>query len=381
VRIIQTIHRHINTIQRYRIRWMLVIALCWTAIEVVSKIAFTKAGRAPGRIVRDLSAESITIRAIVVLAMSLTIAYVFVFRFKRLYRERPPLQRFIRKALLLVSFAVAGNFLVHISYTIFLLHFNIWDALVAFWDDATRTTYLVERSLSWTITYTLTLLVIEINDKYSPGLFFPIIFGSYANPRIEQRIVMFLDLKDSTPIAEKLGSSRYFLFIRDFIYYVSASLLEHGGSIYQYVGDEAVTSWPATASGARKCLRAVSDARKTLNRKRSYFMRRYGVFPEFRVGIHQGDVTIGEIGIVKKDLAMSGDTMNTAARIRTACSELDKPLLASASFIGLLPARQNVLTLSMGVLELKGKSAGLELFTTPQNGVAANLAVEALDQN
>ena len=173
-------------------------------------------------------------------------------------------------------------------------------------------------------------------------------------------------------VAEKLGSERYFLFIRDFIFYVSAALLEHSGSIYQYVGDEVVTSWPATASGARRSLRALVDARRTLGRKRNYFLRKYGVFPEFRVGIHEGDVTIGEIGIVKKDLAMSGDTMNTAARIRTACSELEKMVLGSQSFVALLPGRDNILSASVGMLDLKGKSNSLELFTEPSaNGQAA----------
>jgi adenylate cyclase len=344
---------------------MLVIAFCWTAVEVLSKIVFTKAGRAPGRIVRIVSAESVSVRAVVVLAMAMFVSYIFVFRFKSLFRERSPGRRFFRKALMLLGFALAGNFLVHISYTLVVMHYSPWDALKAFWEDAITTTYLVERTISWLIMYSLTLFVIEINDKYSPGLFFPIIFGSYANPRIERRIVMFLDLKDSTPIAERLGSSQYFLFIRDFVFYVSAALLEHSGRIYQYVGDEVVTSWASSPSGAKKCLRAIADAHKSLRKKRGHFMRRYGVFPEFRVGIHEGDVTIGEIGIVKKDLAMSGDTMNTAARIRTACSELDKTVLASQSYRCLLTPGENLFTESMGVLELKGKLEGLELFTIP----------------
>ena len=55
---------------------------------------------------------------------------------------------------------------------------------------------------------------------------------------------MFIDLKDSTPIAEKLGHKDYFRFIRDFIYFISIALIEYNGRIYQYVGDEIVVSWP-----------------------------------------------------------------------------------------------------------------------------------------
>ncbi len=359
----QFIRRHINTLQRYRIRWMFIIALCWTAIDVLSKIAFTKAGRAPGRIVRIISLESITLRTATVLCVSLLVSYMLVFRFRGLFRNAPLWRSFVSKTFVLVGFAILGNFLIHITYTMVVMHYTPWEGLVAFWKDSITTSYLVERTISWMITFTLTLLVIEINEKYSPGLFFAIIFGSYSKPRVERRIIMFLDLKDSTPIAEKLGTTSYFLFIRDFIYYVSAALIEHDGNIYQYVGDEVVTSWITSPASARKCLRALADARNGLFRQRGYFMKKYGIIPEFRVGIHEGEVTVGEIGIVKKDLAMSGDSMNTTARIRTACSELSRGVLASNAFISLLPDERHRLSNSMGILDLKGKSMGLELFT------------------
>ena len=363
VGISEIIRRNINTIQRYRIRWMLIIALCWTAIEVGSKIAFTKAGRTPGRIVRLLSADSIALRTVIVFCVSLLVSYMLVFRFRGMFRKRSLLNNFLTKTVMLIGFAVFGNFLIHISYTMVVMHYNPWEGLKAFWQDSTTTTYLVERTISWMMTYSLTLLVIEINEKYSPGLFFSIIFGSYVNPRVEHRIIMFLDLKDSTPLAEKLGTTTYFLFIRDFIYYVSSALLEYGGSIYQYVGDEVITTWLTSPASARKCLNALADARKQIEKQRGYFLKKYGVIPEFRAGIHEGEVTVGEIGIVKKDLAMSGDTMNTAARIRTACAEVNRDVLASNEFIRLLTPNEKTLSITMGVLDLKGKSAGLELFT------------------
>ena len=59
-------------------------------------------------------------------------------------------------------------------------------------------------------------------------------------------------------------------------------------------------------------------SKKILNKHLSKFQRKYDVVPNHKVGIHVGEVTIGEIGIIKKDLVMSGDTMNTTARITTA---------------------------------------------------------------
>ena len=92
------------------------------------------------------------------------------------------------------------------------------------------------------------------------------------------------------------------------------------------------------------------------------FRRKYDIIPEFRVGIHMGDVTVGEIGVIKKDLAMSGDTMNTTARIRSACNELNQKFIMSKDFMDNsdLTEWQGE---SLGIVDLKGKNNGIELFS------------------
>ncbi len=173
---------------------------------------------------------------------------------------------------------------------------------------------------------------------------------------------MFLDLKDSTPIAEKLGHNQYFLFIREVIFHISMALIEHGGIIYQYVGDEIVVSWLYSKKNSRNALRAVIEARKNIQKNSNLFRARYGMIPEFRVGIHVGDVTVGEIGVIKRDLAMSGDTMNTTARIRSACNELNQKFIVSKEFVESSDLEEWQ-TESLGLVELKGKATDLELFS------------------
>lgn len=84
--------------------------------------------------------------------------------------------------------------------------------------------------------------------------------------------------------------------------------------------------------------------------------------PDFRLCSHVGEVTVGEIGVVKKDLAMSGDTMNTAARIRSAYDELNHHFIVSKTFVENIDlARWQ--TESFSLVELKGEEAGIELFS------------------
>jgi len=201
----------------------------------------------------------------------------------------------------------------------------------------------------------------EINEKYSRGVFFNIMIGKYLQPQEERRIIMFLDLKDSTPIAEKLGHKEYFKFIRDFIYCISSGFLENDGRIYQYVGDEVVIWWPESKANARNAISALLSTRKEINKNFNRFKRKYDTLPEYKVGIHTGNVMVGQVGIVKKDLVMSGDAINTAARIRSACTDLNQKFLISKDLNDLLDMKEWQCE-SLGLIDLKGKNEGIELF-------------------
>lgn len=175
-------------------------------------------------------------------------------------------------------------------------------------------------------------LVYQIGQKYTPGFFLSMVLGRYSSPRTEQRIIMFIDLRDSTPISEQLGHEKYFLLIRDFVFHICNAALLNQGDIYQYVGDEVIVTWPKRKKNSKKCIQTLILSRKFLQTQGNYFKTSYGLVPEFRVGIHAGPVTIGEIGVVKKELAMSGEAMNITARIRGMCGELNQKHMVSEDF-------------------------------------------------
>nr|WP_288934679.1 hypothetical protein [uncultured Allomuricauda sp.] len=95
----------------------------------------------------------------------------------------------------------------------------------------------------WLLVLTGTLIALFINDKYGPGVFAKFLLGSYFEPKSEERIFMFLDLKGSTRIAEKLGEEQYFRFLQQIFKDITPVLLATKAEVYQYVGDEIVLSW------------------------------------------------------------------------------------------------------------------------------------------
>jgi adenylate cyclase len=220
--------------------------------------------------------------------------------------------------------------------------------------------WIIPKMAEWGSFYILTQLAIEVNEKYSPGVFVDIMMGKYLQPREENRIIIFIDLRNSTPIAEKLGNN-YFEFIRDFIFCISAGIMEHDGRIYQYVGDEVVAWWPSSKKNARKAINSLIESRKILNKNTNIFTGNYDVVPEYKAGIHAGMVTVGQVGISKKELVMSGNTINTASRIRSACTDLNQKFLVSKDIIDLLEMEEWQ-SESMGGVDLKGKNEDMELF-------------------
>jgi len=208
----------------------------------------------------------------------------------------------------------------------------------------------------------LSILILEISDKYGPGGLRNLIRGRYNHPRKENRIFLFLDMNDSTVIAEHIGHEKYFNMLKEFFSDITEPILNNGGNIYQYVGDEIVLSWQNDQKGKQNCLNFVRDAYLVFKKKAEKYSAEFGFSPSFKAGIHAGDVTAGYIGIIKKDLVYSGDTLNTTARIRSKCHDLGHLFVASGDFLHNYKPTGRFSFTEIGAIELKGKQEKVKLY-------------------
>jgi hypothetical protein len=136
--------------------------------------------------------------------------------------------------------------------------------------------------------------------------------GKYYRPRDEERIFMFLDLRSSTAIAEQIGHKRFFEFLRELFQDVTRPVVESRGEIYQYVGDEVPVERGLQDANCIACFFRIEQA---IAAKGAEYLDRFGVAPAFKAGVHVGEATVGEIGVVKKDIVYSGDVLNTTSRM------------------------------------------------------------------
>ncbi len=223
----------------------------------------------------------------------------------------------------------------------------------------------IKNFIIWLFIVLTTLIVLMINDKYGPGVFPDYLKGKYFLPKRERRIFMFADIKNATGIAEKLGEEKYFHFLKDFFKDIGPAVVRTRGEIYQYVGDEVVITWKMKPglqnSNALSCFYLMNSL---IDKKSDRYSKKYGVFPEFKVGYHFGSVMVGELGQIKRDIAFSGDVLNTAARIQAKCNDLGVSILSSEDFSNVLSTLpEGIVRESLGKQKLKGKASEIGLVT------------------
>ena len=189
---------------------------------------------------------------------------------------------------------------------------RVWDRLQVF--------AISKASLSTAVQITTSLVAslfyAEISEHMGPRVLTNFLAGRYHTPKEERRVFLFSDMKSSTAITERLGHARYFAFLRAYYDALGDAIVDHGGEVYQYIGDEIVVSWTEEAAlRDASCVRCVRRMKQDLRGRAEWFRDRFGIAPDFRAGLQLGDVTTGEIGALKKEIVFTGDEL--AARLGT----------------------------------------------------------------
>ncbi len=209
----------------------------------------------------------------------------------------------------------------------------------------------------------LTLFILQMNDQLGPGVLFKFLKGQYHDPREEQRLFMFLDMKSSTTIAEQIGNTQYFRLLSELYVDLAEPIVDSNGEIYQYVGDEIVITWEMKKGvDEANCLICFQRIQEKLDQMAPHYEATYGVRPVFKAGLHHGSVMAGELGSIKRDIVYSGDVLNTAARIQGLCNSFKTLFLVSDDTQNLFRDHPSIRFKQLGLLELRGKQQKKEIF-------------------
>ncbi|MCB2219945.1 MAG: adenylate/guanylate cyclase domain-containing protein [Bacteroidetes bacterium] len=187
--------------------------------------------------------------------------------------------------------------------------------------------------------------------------------GMYRHPREVDRVFMFIDINNSTAIAEKIGHLKFMSMVNDFFFDLAEPVRNTRGEIYKYVGDEAIITWNSQDALLKgNCIQCFLNIQDRIQTKIDHYQSKYGVVPDFKAGIHGGLVITGELGYTKREIAFMGDILNTTSRIEETCKTLNEPLLISKSIVDQLKGKSNYNFREVGPIKLRGKEKELVLY-------------------
>ena len=206
-------------------------------------------------------------------------------------------------------------------------------------------------------------LIIKDNAKYSVlfGLVIALVFatggtmraflgrrflrnllsGIYNRAKEERRIIVFIDLADSTHLAERFPPSQFFEILNDFLALIEMYCYFYGGEIYKYMGDGAIAVWKDTAGDFENVHTLLHEVAAEMDQKNeTVFQDKYRCRLGYTAGVHYGKVLTGGLGDEKKEIGYWGDTINTTSRIQGVCKRFHVKELLSKEFVSELKHKQ-----------------------------------------
>jgi adenylate cyclase len=154
--------------------------------------------------------------------------------------------------------------------------------------------------------------------------------------------VLFCDVRHFSRIAERVGPAATVELVRDTLGEMSECVIQHGGGLVDYVGDELMAMWGAPVEqadhAARSC-RAALDMLGRLPRLNERWQVRMGEPLEVGIGVNTGPARVGDVGSkLKFKYGPLGNTNNVASRVQGATKFFKTELLVSAATHALLSA-------------------------------------------
>jgi adenylate cyclase len=191
--------------------------------------------------------------------------------------------------------------------------------------------------------------------------------GSYVDPDVANRVltegallegqdveatVMFVDIRDFTPLAERSSARETVAYLNEFFELVVPIVLRHGGHANKFIGDGVLACFGAPEPLDGHAVRGVSAAIDVVLAVEERFGGRLSV----GVGLNSGPLVVGSVGGGGRlEFTVIGDPVNVAARVEAATRETGDPVLITEATRCLLDAAEPKL-LERGEVPLKGKS-------------------------
>ncbi|WEK55429.1 MAG: adenylate/guanylate cyclase domain-containing protein [Candidatus Cohnella colombiensis] len=163
-------------------------------------------------------------------------------------------------------------------------------------------------------------------------------FGRYISPDLVKQIVakdidielggdlklitiLFLDIRGFTPLSEKLSPPELVDTLNTMFNMITETTLRNEGTIDKFIGDAAMILFNApleVKEHERMAVQTAYEIQQGMKKIRDEILDKYDCEVNVGIGIHTGNVVVGNIGsYLRVDYTAIGDNVNIAARIES----------------------------------------------------------------
>jgi len=175
--------------------------------------------------------------------------------------------------------------------------------------------------------------------------------------------VLFADMRGFTSVAERLTPAEVVPLLNEYFSMLSGVTQEHGGAVFHMAGDGLMAGFGLPNPSDDASGRAVAAARRMIEgfaQIAADWKARLGLDTGLGIGIHAGDVIVGDVGAPERpNYTLIGDTVNVAARL-VQRARAGEALISRAVRQALDPAVGGIIELPP--LVLRGRSRPVELY-------------------
>lgn len=154
------------------------------------------------------------------------------------------------------------------------------------------------------------------------------------NPREADVSVMFCDVRRFSAISEQLGPVRTIEWMHDVLSELSQCVVETGGVLVNYVGDELMAMWGAPdpqSDHASRCLQAATRILTAVYKLDAAWRDRISEPLRVGIGINSGPAAVGNTGSrFKFQYGVYGNVVNISSRLQSATRQFGVDCLVAA---------------------------------------------------
>lgn len=208
------------------------------------------------------------------------------------------------------------------------------------------------------------------------------VFGKFVSPKVLTKLlknpdkvvlkntkkhltVLFCDVKDFSSLSEKYNPEKLMDNLNELFKEIVNIIFENGGTVDKFIGDCIMAYWGgdivASDNDAFLAVKTALEIKKKINELKVKNAQENKIIFDVKIGINTGDALLGLAGTDKiMSYTAMGDAVNTASRLESACSSLNRDILISKTTY--VEAEDKIITLAAGEISVKGKNEKIQVY-------------------